>query len=181
MAKGKNDQKKRFTERHTHSYRSSDTDSNNNDGWTQVLRKVSRSCSTSGTHRVTLDINSVISIEWRTDQEVLTICRPYSCSFVTHIFRNGFPSHRDDRKTFKVITTTQPIGTLGSVASFLTATFYQGNLNRNHILVISDQLRDINSHAGGAGKFTRENCNHLFLCKVSFCQFRDVGQCTKKT
>jgi len=83
---------------------------------------------------------------------------------VTHIFRNGFPSHRGDRKIFKVITSTQPIGTLGSVASFLTATLYQRNPNRNHILVISDQLRDINSHTGGAGmllhingKFTKQN------------------------
>jgi hypothetical protein len=53
---------------------------------------------------------------------------------------------------------------LGSVASFLIATLYQRNPNRNHIPVISDQLRDINSHPGGAlmllhinGKFTREN------------------------
>ena len=35
-------------------------------------------------------------------------------------------------KIFKVITSTLPIGTLGSAASLLAAALYQGNLDRNH-------------------------------------------------
>jgi hypothetical protein len=44
------------------------------------------------------------------------------------------PSHGGDRKLFKVMTSTLPKGTLGSVASLLTATLYQGNPYRNHKL-----------------------------------------------
>jgi hypothetical protein len=33
----------------------------------------------------------------------------------------------NDRKTFKVVTSTLPLRTLGSVASLLAATLYQGN------------------------------------------------------
>jgi hypothetical protein len=48
---------------------------------------------------------------------------------VTQIFHNGQlqPSHGGDRKIFEVMTSTLPKGTLGSVASLLTATPYQGN------------------------------------------------------
>jgi hypothetical protein len=35
---------------------------------------------------------------------------------------------------FKVMTSTLPKGTLGSVASLLAATLYQGNPDRNHKL-----------------------------------------------
>jgi hypothetical protein len=38
------------------------------------------------------------------------------------------------KKTFEVMTSTQPIGTLGAVASLLAAILYQGNLDRNHKL-----------------------------------------------
>jgi hypothetical protein len=41
-------------------------------GWTQVLRMVSNSCSTSGTRRVNLVTKPVISHEWGKDREVLT-------------------------------------------------------------------------------------------------------------
>jgi hypothetical protein len=65
-------------------------------GWTQVLRKVSSSCSTSGTRRVNLVTTSVISHEWGKNRKV----------FATLIFHNGQPSHGDDRKTFEVMTST---------------------------------------------------------------------------
>ena len=55
----------------------------------------------------------------------------YPWIFVTQIFHNGRPSHGGDRKTFEVMTSTQLRGTLGSVASLLAATLYQGN-PRNH-------------------------------------------------
>jgi hypothetical protein len=58
----------------------------------------------------------------------------YPWSFVTIIFHNGHPSHGGDRKIFEVITSTLPKGILGSVASLLAATLYQGNPGRNHKL-----------------------------------------------
>jgi hypothetical protein len=58
----------------------------------------------------------------------------YLWPFVTHIFHNGQPSHGDDRKVVEVMTSTLPNGTLGSVASLLAATLYQGNPDRNHKL-----------------------------------------------
>jgi hypothetical protein len=42
------------------------------------------------------------------------------------------PSHGGDRKTFEVMTSTLPRGIIGSVASLLAATLYQGNHDRNH-------------------------------------------------
>jgi hypothetical protein len=96
--------------------------------------RVNSSCSTSGTCRVNLVINPVISREWGKDREVLTTSGTYPWSFVTQIFHNGQPSHGGDRKIFKVMTSTLPKGTLGSVASLLAATLYQGNPDRNHKL-----------------------------------------------
>jgi hypothetical protein len=55
-------------------------------------------------------------------------------SFVTQIFHSGQPSHGGDRKIFEVMTSTLPKGALGSVASLLVATLYQGNPDRNHKL-----------------------------------------------
>jgi hypothetical protein len=46
---------------------------------------------------------------------------------VTQIFHNGKPSHGGDRKIFEVMISTLPKGILGSVASLLAATPYQGN------------------------------------------------------
>jgi hypothetical protein len=62
----------------------------------------------------------------------------YPWSFVTQIFHSGQPSHGGDCITFEVITSTS----LGSVASLLAATLYQGNPDRNHKLwnVISAQI-----------------------------------------
>jgi len=51
---------------------------------------------------------------------------------VTQIFHKGQPSHGGDRKTFEVLTSTQPRGALGSVAPLLAATLYQGNPDKNH-------------------------------------------------
>jgi hypothetical protein len=56
----------------------------------------------------------------------------YVLSFVTQIFHNGQPSHGGNRNIFEVMTSTLPKGTLGSVASFVVATLYQGNPDRNH-------------------------------------------------
>ena len=53
---------------------------------------------------------------------------------MTEIFHSGQPTHGGDRETFEVMTSTLPKGTLGSVASLLTATIYQGNPDRNHKL-----------------------------------------------
>jgi hypothetical protein len=53
---------------------------------------------------------------------------------VTEIFHSSQPSHGGYRKAFEVMTSTSPKGTLGSVASLLAATLYQGNPDRNHKL-----------------------------------------------
>jgi hypothetical protein len=53
---------------------------------------------------------------------------------VTQIFHNGQPSHGGERKIFEVMTSTLPKRILGSVASLLAATLYQGNPDRNHKL-----------------------------------------------
>ena len=79
-------------------------------------------CSTSGTHRVNLVTNPVISREWGKDQEVLTTSGTYSWSFVIQIFHNGQPSHGGNHNIFEVMASTLPRGTLGSVASLLAAT-----------------------------------------------------------
>jgi len=57
-----------------------------------------------------------------------------SWSLVTQIFHNGQPSDGGDRKMFEVMTSILPKGTLGSLASLLAATLYQGNPDRNHKL-----------------------------------------------
>ena len=64
--------------------------------------RISSSCSTSGTRRVNLVTNPVISREWGKDREVLTTSGTYPWSFVTQIFHNGQPSHSDNLKIFEV-------------------------------------------------------------------------------
>jgi hypothetical protein len=62
-------------------------------------------CSTSDTRRVNLVTNPMMS--WtRKGPEVLTTSGTYPWSFVTQIFHNGQSSHGDDRKSFKVMTST---------------------------------------------------------------------------
>ena len=87
-------------------------------------------CSTSDTRSVNLVTNPVISREWGKDQEVLKTSGTYPWSFVIQIFHNGQPSHGGDHKIFEVMASTLPRGTIGSVASLLEATFYQGNPDR---------------------------------------------------
>ena len=48
-----------------------------------------------------------------------------SWSFVIEIVHNGQQRHGGDRSIFEVMTSTLPKETLGSVTSFLAATFYQ--------------------------------------------------------
>jgi hypothetical protein len=61
----------------------------------------------------------------RKGREVFTTSGTYPWSFVTQILHSGQPSHGGDRTIF--MTSTLPKGTLGSVASLLAATLYQGN------------------------------------------------------
>ena len=70
--------------------------------------RVSSSCSTSGTCRLTLVTNPVISNECGKDREVFTISGtyPYPWSFVTHIFHTGQPRHCSDRETFEMMSST---------------------------------------------------------------------------
>ena len=77
-----------------------------NGGELRCPRRVSRFCSTSDARRVNLVTNPVISHEWGKDREMLTTSGTYPRSFVTQIFHNSQPSHDDDRKTFKVMTST---------------------------------------------------------------------------
>jgi hypothetical protein len=53
---------------------------------------------------------------------------------VTQLVRNYKPIHSGDIKTFEVVTSTEPLGTLGLVASLLAATLYQSNHDMNHKL-----------------------------------------------
>ena len=66
--------------------------------------RVGSTCSTSGTRRVNLVTNPVISHEWGKDREVFTTSEAYPRSFVTQIFHNGLPNHGGDHKTFEVMT-----------------------------------------------------------------------------
>ena len=97
--------------------------------------RVNSSYSTSGTCRVNLVTNPVTSRERGMDRKVFTTSGTYPWSFVTQIFHNGQPSHGGNRKIVEVMTSTLPRGTLGSVASLLAATLYQGNSDRKHKLL----------------------------------------------
>jgi hypothetical protein len=74
---------------------------------------------------------------------VLYVCFVDRClSFCTFSFghcvvcssSNGQPRHGGDRKIFEMMTSTLSKGTLGSVASLLATTLYQGNPDRSHKL-----------------------------------------------
>jgi hypothetical protein len=80
-------------------------------------------------------------------KEVFTISGTYPWSFVTQIFHNGQPSHGGDHKIFEMMTSTLPKGTLGSVASLLAATLYQGNPDRSHKLwnIVSTERYVVNT------------------------------------
>ena len=68
--------------------------------------RVGSSFSISGTRRVNLVTDPMISHELGNDREVLTTSGTYPWSFVTDIFDSGQPSHGGDRKTFEVMTST---------------------------------------------------------------------------
>ena len=76
------------------------THTTKNRGERRCSGRVSSSCSTSGTRRVNLVTNPVISREWGNDWEVLTTSGTYPWSFISQIFHNGQPSHGGDRKVF---------------------------------------------------------------------------------
>ena len=78
-------------------------------------------CCTSGTRRVNIVTNPVISLEWGRDQEVFATSGTYPWSFVTQIFHNGQSSHGDDRQIFEAMTSTLPIRTFGPEGSLLAA------------------------------------------------------------
>jgi len=65
--------------------RSSNWNPTKNRGWTQVLMKVSSSCSTSDTIRVTLATHPVIHQEWGKNWKILATKGTYPWSFVKHI------------------------------------------------------------------------------------------------
>ena len=79
--------------------------------------RVSCFCSTCANRRVTLVSNSVISHKRGKDREMLTTNGTYMWLFVTQILHSGSVIHGGDRKTFEVMTSTLPIGTLGSIQS----------------------------------------------------------------
>ena len=106
----------------------------NTGGELRCSGRVSSSCSISGTSHVNLVTNTVTSRECGKDREVFTTSRTYPWSFVTQIFHNDQPSHGGDRTIFEVMTSILPKETLGSVASLLAATLYQGHPDRNHKL-----------------------------------------------
>jgi hypothetical protein len=85
----------------------------------------------------------------------------YPWSFVTQILYKGQPSRGGDRKTFEVMTSTLPKGTIGSVASLLAATLYQGNPDRNH------KLWNIVSSVFSGVRVTRSLV--LYVCFVDRC------------
>ena len=121
----------------------------------------------------------------------VTTSRTYPWSFVTQIFHSGQPGHGSDCKTFEVTTSTLPRGTLGSVASLLIATLYQGNPDRNHIhwnIVSTERyiLHILECCYILMESSQWENWNHNFCRKVLFltaphCQFRGIGQGIKQT
>ena len=79
--------------------------------------RMSCSCSTSGTRRVNIVTNPVISHEWGKDRVVFTTSRTYPWSCVTQIFHSGQPSHGGNRKISEVMISTLPKGILASVVS----------------------------------------------------------------
>ena len=62
--------------------------------------RVSSSCSTCGTGRITLVTNPVISHEWEKDRIVNTTNGIYLWSFVTQILRNGYIT-KSSRRSYK--------------------------------------------------------------------------------
>ena len=96
--------KQRSAKCNTQNLRSSNTNPTKNWGELMCLRRVSSSCSTWYTCRVTLATHSMKSHERGKNLIVITTNRTYPWLFVRQIFFNGKPSHGGDRKTFEVMT-----------------------------------------------------------------------------
>ena len=122
-------------------------------------------------------------------QGSVTTSGTYPWSLVKQIFHNGQPSHGGDRKTFEVMTSTLPKGTIGSVASLLAATPYQGNPDRNHKLCLEYRINweIYTPYAGGMflhinGKFPLGKLkSSLSFLTAPHCQFRGAGKGMKHT
>jgi hypothetical protein len=97
MAKGKVQKYKQRSTKHTHETKDWVARTPLQSGGELMCSgSVSNSCSTSGTRRVNLVTNPVISHEWRKDKEMFTTSGTYLWSF----------GHGGDRKTFEVMTST---------------------------------------------------------------------------
>ena len=135
MTKRKKTKVQKWSTKHTHKIKDRVTQTpQKTGGELSCSRRVSSFCSTGGIRCVNLVTNPVISHEWGKNREVFTASGTYPWSFVTQIFHNSQPSHGGDHKSFEVMPSTESRGTLGSVASLLAATLYQGNSDRNHKL-----------------------------------------------
>jgi hypothetical protein len=99
------------------------------------------------------------------------------------MYVNGQPSHGGDRTIFEVMTSTLLKGILGSVASLLAATPYQGNPDRNHNLsrrvsLVELELLTLPEHLNSPPVFSGVRVTQslvLYVCFVdrclSFCTF----------
>ena len=88
---------------------------------------------------------------------MFTTSGTYPWSFVTQIFHYGQPSSGGDRKTCEVMSSTYLRGTLGSVASLLAATLYQGNPYIKHKLWNTVSTERYTPYAGAAGMLLHMN------------------------
>ena len=88
---------------------------------------------------------------------MITTKELYMWSFMTQIFRNDLPSLGGDRKTFEVMTSVQPLGTFGSVATLLAANIYQRNHEKNHKLWNILSAGRYTPYAGAAGMLLHIN------------------------
>jgi hypothetical protein len=89
MAKRKKDKRANNDQQNTTQKESSNTNPTKTRGELMCSGRVRSSFSTSGTRRVTLVTNPVISHEWVWNRAVITESETYPLSFVTQIFRNG--------------------------------------------------------------------------------------------
>ena len=125
--------------------------------------------------------NPVISHEWGKIRAVLRTSGTYR----SHLW------HRNSMAVNQVMVATVK---LGSVASLLVATLYEGNTDRNHKLwnIVSTERYILHMQVLLECCYIYmessqwENWNHLFCRKVSFltashCQFEGVGQGMKQT
>ena len=96
--------------------------------------RVRSSCSTSGTRRVYLVIDTVISHEWGKDREVFATSGTYYVIYDTYILVSNqvIVTIVTLSKWWLQVSKEEPL--VQYVASLLAATLYQGNLHRKHKL-----------------------------------------------